>query len=316
MDLRQLEYFVHVAELGSFTKAAAILDVAQPALSRQVRSLEIELRQTLLYRNGRGVSPTEAGQRLLVHGRGILMQVERARQEVEDVRGAPIGRVVVGVPYSVGRLITAPLVTEFKRAFPQASLSMTEGLTVHLCEWLLSGRIDIALLHDPVPSPELEIIPLREDPLFLVERRGTAPGLRGSVPMRHLANVPLIIPSRPHPLRMQVETRLANIGKKPRIALEIDAVGAIVDLVDQGLGQAIVTLNALLISRAAPALSARRIISPRMTSVLALATSTERPGTTLARHTAALIRDFLPRIMAEAEKASPLLQQHTRTPCL
>lgn len=314
MDLRQLEYFVHVAELGSFTKAAAILDVAQPALSRQVRSLEIELRQTLLYRNGRGVSPTEAGQRLLVHGRGILMQVERARQEVEDVRGAPIGRVVVGVPYSVGRLITAPLVTEFKRVFPQASLSLTEGLTVHLCEWLLSGRIDVALLHDPVPSPELEITPLREDPLFLVERRGAGPGLRGSVPMKHLANVPLIIPSRPHPLRMQVETRLANIGKKPRIALEIDAVGAIVDLVDQGLGQAIVTLNALLISRAAPALSARRIISPRMTSVLALATSAERPGTTLARHTAALIRDFLPRIMAEAEKASPLLQRRTLTP--
>src|SRR3546814_20941892 len=89
---------------------------------------------------------------------------------------------------------------------------------------------------------------------------------------------------------MQVETRLANIGKKPRIALEIDAVGAIVDLVDQGLGQAIVTLNALLIARAAPALSPRRIVSPRMTSVLALATSAERPRTPLARATAALTR--------------------------
>src|SRR3546814_10161992 len=86
------------------------------------------------------------------------MQVERARQEVEDTRGAPIGRVVVGVPYSVGRLITAPLATRFKQAFPQATLSMTEGLTVHLYEWLLSGRIDVALLHDPVPTPELEII--------------------------------------------------------------------------------------------------------------------------------------------------------------
>lgn len=313
MDLRQLEYFVHVAELGSFTKAAAILDVAQPALSRQVRSLEIELRQNLLYRNGRGVNPTEAGQRLLAHGRGILMQVERARQEVEDTRGAPIGRVVVGVPYSVGRLITAPLATRFKQAFPQATLSMTEGLTVHLYEWLLSGRIDVALLHDPVPTPELEIIPLREDPLFLVERRGAGPGLRGSVPMKHLASVPLIIPSRPHPLRMQVETRLANIGKKPRIALEIDAVGAIVDLVDQGLGQAIVTLNALLIARAAPALSARRIVSPRMTSVLALATSAERPSTALARATAGLIRGFLPDIMAAAEKASPLLRRRAST---
>lgn len=313
MDLRQLEYFVQVAELGSFTKAAAILDVAQPALSRQVRSLEIELRQSLLYRNGRGVSPTPAGQRLLTHGRSILMQVERARQEVEDMRGAPIGRVVLGVPYSVGRLITAPLAAEFKRAFPAATLSMTEGLTVHLYEWLLAGRIDVALLHDPVPSPSLEIVPLRDDPLFLVERRGKGLGLRASVPMKRLADVPLIIPSRPHPLRMQVETRLANIGKKPQIALEIDAVGAIVDLVEQGLGHAIVTLNALLIARAAPALSARRIISPRMSSVLALATSTERPSTELAKQTAQLIRGFLPQVMAAAEKASPFLQRGAGT---
>lgn len=309
MDLRQLEYFVHVAELGSFTKAAALVDVAQPALSRQVRSLETELRQNLLYRNGRGVTLTEAGQRLLAHGRSILMQVERARQEVRDVRGTPVGRVVVGVPYSVGRLITAPLAAEFKRRFPMATLSMTEGLTIHLCEWLLAGRIDVALLYDPSPSPDLEIVPLREDPLFLVERRGKGPALRGSVPMKRLADVPLIIPSRPHPLRMLVETRLANIGKKPRIAIEIDAVGAIVDLVDQGLGQAIVTLNALLISRATPALSARRIVSPRMSSVLALATSTERPTTALARHTAELLRSFLPQAMTAAERASPFLQR-------
>src|SRR3546814_13747139 len=108
MDLRQLEYFIHVAELGSFTKAAAILDVAQPALSRQVRSLEIELRQNLLYRHGRGVNPTEAGQRLLAHGRAIPMQVERARPEVEGTRGAPLGRAAVGVPYSVGPPLPAP----------------------------------------------------------------------------------------------------------------------------------------------------------------------------------------------------------------
>ncbi|MEN9624294.1 MAG: HTH-type transcriptional regulator CynR, partial [Pseudomonadota bacterium] len=86
MDLKQLEYFVRVAELGSFTRAAQALNIAQPALSRQVRLLEVELRQNLLVRNGRGASPTQAGQLLLEHSRGILHQVERAREEMGRVR--------------------------------------------------------------------------------------------------------------------------------------------------------------------------------------------------------------------------------------
>src|SRR5664279_1143758 len=91
MDLKQLELFVTVADLGGFSRAARLLGVAQPAISRQVRSLEVELRQNLLVRNGRGASPTEAGKRLLAHARGILQQVDRARAEVDEIRGAPVG---------------------------------------------------------------------------------------------------------------------------------------------------------------------------------------------------------------------------------
>jgi LysR family nitrogen assimilation transcriptional regulator len=109
MDLKQLEYFVRVAELGSFTKAALALDVAQPALSRQVRLLEVELRQNLLIRNGRGATPTDAGKLLLEHGRGILHQVERAREELGRVRGALAGRVAIGLPPSLARVMTVPL---------------------------------------------------------------------------------------------------------------------------------------------------------------------------------------------------------------
>ena len=98
MDLKQIEYFVRVAELGSFTRAAVVLNIAQPALSRQVRLLEVELRQNLLVRNGRGAIPTEAGKLLLEHGRGILHQVERAREELGRVRGALAGRVALACP--------------------------------------------------------------------------------------------------------------------------------------------------------------------------------------------------------------------------
>ena len=107
MDFKQIEYFVQVAELGSFTRAASVLRVAQPALSRQVRSLEVELRQNLLLRNGRGVTLTEAGTRLLAHGRGILQQLQRARQDLEEQRGAASGLLSIGLPPSLSRSLTA-----------------------------------------------------------------------------------------------------------------------------------------------------------------------------------------------------------------
>ncbi|MFN4065519.1 MAG: LysR family transcriptional regulator, partial [Parazoarcus communis] len=98
MDLKQLEYFVRVAEMGSFTRASIALDIAQPALSRQIRLLEVELRQNLLIRNGRGVTTTEAGKLLLEHARGVLHQIERAKEELSRIRGALSGRVAVGLP--------------------------------------------------------------------------------------------------------------------------------------------------------------------------------------------------------------------------
>ena len=127
MDLKQLEYFVRVAELGSFTRAALALDVAQPALSRQVRLLEVELRQTLLTRNGRGAVPTEAGQLLLAHGRGILHQVERAKEELGRVRGALAGRVAVGLPTSLARVLTVPLTRAFRQQMPDATISISDN---------------------------------------------------------------------------------------------------------------------------------------------------------------------------------------------
>ncbi|RZJ52581.1 MAG: LysR family transcriptional regulator, partial [Acidovorax sp.] len=120
MDLKQLEYFVRVAELGSFTRAAAALDVAQSALSRQIRLLEVELRQNLLVRNGRGATPTEAGKLLVEHGRGILHQMARAREDMDRMRGGLSGRVAIGLPNSVARVMTVPLTRAFRQELPEA----------------------------------------------------------------------------------------------------------------------------------------------------------------------------------------------------
>ena len=124
MNLKQLEYFVSVAELGSFSKAARALNVAQPALSRQVRALETDLREPLLLRNGRGVALTEAGQRLLDHGNSLLQQVAQVREEMGATRGEPVGRITIALPPSISRQLTLPLIDSFRRELPKARLAV------------------------------------------------------------------------------------------------------------------------------------------------------------------------------------------------
>src|SRR5688572_1358524 len=187
MNLKHLESFVRVAELGSFSKAARVLDIAQPALSRQVRALETDLRETLLLRNGRGVVLTDAGRRLFEHGVSILQAVAQAREDMGASRDAPVGHVTVGVPPTIGRQLTLPLIDAFKRRLPGARLAIVEGLSTHIVEWITTGRVDVGLLYNPEAQPSLEITPVLDEPLCLVARASTADAVRGTLPMRELA---------------------------------------------------------------------------------------------------------------------------------
>ena len=298
MDLKQLEYFVRVAEMGSFTRAAIALDVAQPALSRQVRLLEVELRQNLLARNGRGATPTEAGKLLLEHGRGILHQVERAREELGRVRGALAGRVAIGLPPSVAKVLAVPLIREFRQRMPEATLSITEGLSVGMQESLATGRLDIALLYNATASADTEITPLLEEDLFLVERQAkatrTAPK---AVALKDIAALPLVIPSRPNAIRMLVESGLANLGLRPHIALEIDGVAAILELVADGAGSAVLSRNAVATS-GRPQAFALRPIAPRLRTKLSLAVSSQRPATLTQKAMLELIQQTARELLA------------------
>jgi LysR family nitrogen assimilation transcriptional regulator len=302
MDLKQLEYFVRVAELGSFTRASMALNVAQPALSRQVRLLEVELRQNLLVRNGRGATPTEAGKLLLEHGRGILHQVERAREELGRVRGALAGRVAIGLPPSLARVLTVPLTRAFRAQLPKASLSVSEGLSATMQEWLITGRLDIAVLYNAQPAPDIDISPLQDEELLLVQLRPA--GLAEDpppppVPLAEVAQLPLVIPSRPNALRMHVESEMANIGCRQRVALEIDGLSAILDLVADGAGAALLSRNAVA-SSIRPSAYRTRSIQPPLRTRLCLATSSLRPATLTQQTTLALIRQTLDAINSAA----------------
>ena len=284
MDLRQLDYFVHVAELGSFSKAAVLLSIAQSALSTRVRKLEVELKQPLLHRNGRGVTPTDAGKRLLVHARGILMQVNRTREELAEFRSTPSGHIVIGLPPTIARLLTVPVLKDFRSHFANASIGIMEGLSASIVEWLTTGRIDIGLVFNPAPSPAIEIVPLHEEPMYLIGAR-TAGRERGgrAVPLRQLPRYPLIVPSRPNANRMRIEAQLAYFGLKPTIALEVDGVASVLDAVREQYGYAVLPLTSLRSYESQERFFIRPIVRPKLLIQLSLVISAQRPTTTLTQ---------------------------------
>ena len=297
MELKQLEYFRHVAELGSFTRAASFLSVVQPALSRQVRQLEVELGQSLFDRNGRGVVLTDAGTRLLEHTRGILMQIGRARQELEDQRNGDSGHFVLGLPPSLGGSVTVPLVKAFGRFLPNARLATVEGLSAYMLEWLSVGRVDCALVYNAPASPNVDLQPLLDDQLYLVAP-AAAPGRRArharkSITLAELADHPLIIPSRPHSIRMSVENALAAVDRKIRVAHEIECIPAVIDLVRQGHGFGVLPLNAVKSTPWGGEVEIKPILAPTLKTSLSIATSAQRPQGPLLRKAAEVIRDIV-----------------------
>ena len=289
MDLKQLEYFVRVAEMGSFTRASISLDVAQPALSRQIRLLEVELRQNLLTRNGRGAVPTEAGKLLLEHGRGILHQVQLTREELGAARGALAGRVSIGLPPSLSKLITVPLVLAFREHLPQAQLTLTEGFSVQMHEGLRLGNLDMAVLYNPGQSTELEMSTLDEDELSLISHNPQSSGKSKpakpapAISLQDVANLPLILPSRPNAFRILIEGEMMAIGRRPEIMLEVDGLNAILNLVKEGMGHAVLPSYTLSNFDNPDIFTVQSIHSPRIMSQLMLVWSSRRPTTQTQR---------------------------------
>ncbi len=193
----------------------------------------------------------------------------------------------------MAKVLTVPLTREFRTRMPEASLSISEGLSVSMMESLTTGRLDIALLYNATPSADAEVTPLLEEELFLVQRRAGKPAgsaLGKPVTLRDVAALPLVIPSRPNAIRMLVETEMANLASRPNIALEIDGVSAILDLVADGAGSAVLSRNAVETSATPKAFVIRPITAPRLRSKLFIAVSSLRPATLTQKAMLELIR--------------------------
>jgi LysR family nitrogen assimilation transcriptional regulator len=236
VNVRQLQYFLQIAELRSFTRAANVLHIAQPALSRQIRALEDELGTPLFHRFERGVTLTEAGLLLRDRAAGILRDLERLRDDIAAQGSDPRGEVSLGMPPSMREMVTVPLAGEVRQRHPQVVMHLFEGISVFLNEQVRQGKIDCAVVSDLEPLAQVESEPLLSEQLYLLAPPEA--GLRAdqTVSLETLSQQTLILTSRPNSLRLIVENALAAAQLPLRIVIDGNSTAAMVDLVAQGVG--------------------------------------------------------------------------------
>jgi LysR family transcriptional regulator, nitrogen assimilation regulatory protein len=190
MDLRQIRYFVTVAERGSFSSAASALNVAQSALSRHVKDLEIELGGALLERGVRGVALTESGKLLLTRGRWLLGAVDDIETDVRTESRELSGTVRLGAPASIAEIFYAPLAQNVSRRFPRVRLELSQGLTETMCDRLLRAEVDLAVVTDPQPNNQLSFETLVVERIFLIGAPGDPLLKRGKLTRKEFNSLP------------------------------------------------------------------------------------------------------------------------------
>jgi LysR family nitrogen assimilation transcriptional regulator len=291
MDLKQVRYFVQVAELGSFAKASEVLDVAQPTLSRQVRALELVLQTSLLHRNGRGVELTSAGARFLEQAHGVLHAADAAMQVLQGDERRFTGHVACGMTPSVGRKLVSEYVRRFRKELPNTTLAISSHLSIALQEQLRAARLDFAIVHDPVASPALDITLLRRQPLYVLGMRTLGENPK-AISISALNKLPLLLPSRLYAVRKVIELAAARSGVVLDIRSEVDVLDALFELVAEGVGHTVATETAIAGLNQRSGLSVQRIISPDIQIELALVTPFQRSLTPLQRKAAELAKEL------------------------
>ncbi len=236
MDFRQIRTFRSVAELGSLSKAADKLRIAQPALSRQIKLLEHELRTELFTRSGRGMVLTEAGRILLSRTAGIVRQIDQIRDDIQSAAGAPSGRVVLGLVPTVSCVLSTRLAQRTVETYPGISLCIVESYSGHLIEWLHRGEMDLAIIYGPSADLHLNLQSLGRDQIVAVGPRGSGLARKKEVGMDWLLRQRLVLPSHSHGLRALIERAAAKKKLQLDVQLEADSFRVLTSLVEAGLG--------------------------------------------------------------------------------
>src|ERR1700751_6032150 len=290
MDFRQIRTFRSVAELGSLSKAADKLRIAQPALSRQIKLLEHELRAELFTRSGRGMVLTEAGRLLLARTSGIVRQIDQIRDDIQSQAGAPSGRVVLGLVPTVSCVLSARLARRTVETYPGISLCIVESYSGHLLEWLHRSEMDLAVIYGPSADLHLSVQDLVRDAVVAVGPRGSGLTRKKRVEMDWLLRQKLVLPSHSHGLRSLIEHAAAKRKLKLDVQLEADSFRVLTNLVEEGLGYTLLPPSSVRSEVREKRLEIADIAKQAPMRELVVASPVDHPGSTATAVITSLLR--------------------------
>ncbi|MHB0790241.1 LysR family transcriptional regulator [Bradyrhizobium sp. 5.13L] len=278
LNLRQLRYFVAIADAGAFARAAEALNIAQSALSHHVSEIETELGVTLLDRRPRGIVLTPAGRRLYEHAGAILSAMTKAEIDVKTFTEVATGPVAIGLSHTAAAVSALPIMQAVGAACPGVHLMISEGLSPYLTERVLSGALDFALVFNPSSDARLEREALLEEELFLVGR----PEIIGRSPSPiAFADIPqdAVLGLTPPTSRAIIQTQILRNQIKPSSRLEVDSLNIMRTALEAGLGCAILARSTVGSDLLSSGVHARRIVEPTLMRELSLISLADHPQT-------------------------------------
>lgn len=296
MDLKQLKAFVTVADTRNVTQAARLLNIVQPAVSRQLRLLEEDIGVPLFTRGRHGMDLTDAGKTLEDYARRALNELDRARAEIRPLSGAVGGIVTVGLLPSTADVLSSALLTAVAASYPGIRLRLTAGYAGHLQSWLESGDVDVALLYDSKPNPALTLRPLLEENLWFVGPPKPRLNRKAGVTLLDVSRRPLVLPSAPHGLRTLVEQAAQRKDVALNIVAETNAMSVQKRLVLDGHGYTILPSIAVVDDVNRGILSAAPVTDPMLVRRIVLAL----PATRTVANSARCVTNELIQCMREA----------------
>ena len=284
LDLKQLRTFLAIVETGNVTRAAELLHIVQPAVSRQLRLLEEDVGTALFDRTRRGMQLTSAGKTLVDYARRALNELDRARAELNPSSVGVGGIVTIGLLPSTSDLLASPLLTRVANKYPGIRIRIAVGYAGTLQAWLENGEVDVALLYEPNNAEAILIQPLLEESMCVVGLPEDGLSLSKTVSLHDLSCSPMILPSASHGIRMLVEHSCMQLGLQLTVVAETNAMSVQKSLVLGGHGLTILPLIAVASEVSNGLLSAARLADPIITRKLALASCATRPLSTPVQH--------------------------------
>lgn len=277
MDIKQLKAFLTVADTGNVTKAAELLHLVQPAVSRQIKLLEEDVGAPLFNRERYGMVLTNAGKALVGYARRAMLELDRARAEIVGSATGIGGLVTLGLlPSSIDSL-ASPLVTAIAASYPGIHVRIAMGYAGTLLGWLESGEVDAALIYGADRSPEILTRPLIEEPLWVIGPSDSRLRRSNPIPLSKLGGKPLVLPSGSHGIRTLVDHACAVANVELNVTVETNALSVQRCLVLGGHGWTILPPIAVADDLKRKQLCGAPLRDPEISRTIVLATSASRP---------------------------------------